>query len=125
MAGRRADVLDIREILRRLQLGERDRRIARDLHISRKTVSKYHAWAAAQGLLTGPLPEAAALQATLAATLPVVAGATLATALDPLIGPKPAEDGTPDPRTRGQRTADGLTALAELSLAQQAGHACC
>lgn len=72
MAGRRADVLDIREILRRLQLGERDRRIARDLHISRKTVSKYHEWAAAQGLLTGPLPEAAALQAALAATLPVV-----------------------------------------------------
>ena len=33
MAGRRADVLDIREILRRLQLGERDRRIARDLTI--------------------------------------------------------------------------------------------
>jgi hypothetical protein len=55
--------LDIREILRRLQLGERDRRIARDLHISRKTVGKYHEWAAAQGLLTGPLPEAAALQA--------------------------------------------------------------
>ena len=47
MAGRRSDVLDIREILRRLQLGERDRRIARDLHISRKTVGKYHEWAAA------------------------------------------------------------------------------
>lgn len=76
MAGRRADVLDIREILRRLQLGERDRRIARDLHISRKTVGKYHEWAAAQGLLTGPLPEAAALQAALAATLPVVRAPT-------------------------------------------------
>jgi hypothetical protein len=40
--------LDIREILRRLQLGERDRRIARDLHLSRKTVGKYREWAAAQ-----------------------------------------------------------------------------
>jgi len=48
VAGRRADVLDIREILRRLQLGERDRRIARDLRISRKTVGKYREWAAAQ-----------------------------------------------------------------------------
>ena len=72
MAGRRADVLDIREILRRLQLGERDRRIARDLRISRKTVGKYREWAAAQALLTGPLPDTAALQAAWAATLPVV-----------------------------------------------------
>jgi hypothetical protein len=35
MAGRRSPVTDIREILRRLQLGERARRIARDLEISR------------------------------------------------------------------------------------------
>jgi hypothetical protein len=63
--------LDIREILRRLQLGDRDRRIARDLHISRKTVGKYREWAAAQDLLTGPLPDPAVLQATLATTLPV------------------------------------------------------
>lgn len=83
MAGRRADVLDIREILRRLQLGERDRRIARDLHISRKTVGKYHEWAAAQGLLTGPLPEPMALQAALAATLPVVRPPTTPSSVEP------------------------------------------
>ena len=72
MAGRRADVLDIREVIRRLQLGERDRQIARDLQVSRKTVSKYRAWAAAQGLLSGPLPDVATLQAAVAATLPIV-----------------------------------------------------
>ncbi len=43
MSGRRSDVVDIHEILRRLRLGQRDRRIAGDLHISRKTVGKYHA----------------------------------------------------------------------------------
>ena len=41
MAGRRSPVTDIREILRRLQLGEPDRRIARDLGISRNTVAHY------------------------------------------------------------------------------------
>ena len=45
MAGRRRDVLDVREILRRLQLGQGDRAIARDLSLSRKTVTKYRQWA--------------------------------------------------------------------------------
>lgn len=83
MAGRRSDVLDIREILRRLQLGERDRRIARDLHLSRKTVGKYREWAAAQDLLAGPLPDPAALQAALAATLPVVRPPTAPSSVEP------------------------------------------
>jgi hypothetical protein len=48
-------VLDIREMLRRLQLGQGDRAIARDLRTSRKTVAKYRPWAEAQGLLRGPL----------------------------------------------------------------------
>src|SRR6266851_3686878 len=67
MAGRRSPVTEIREILRRLQLGERARRIARDLEVSRNTVAHYRQWAATQGLLTGPLPEPAALAALLAA----------------------------------------------------------
>jgi transposase len=75
--------LDIREILRRLQLGERDRRIARDLHVSRKTVGKYRAWAAGQGLLTGPLPDPAVLQAALAATLPVVVPPRMPSSVEP------------------------------------------
>ncbi len=41
MAGRRSPVSEIREILRRLQLGERARRIARDLEVSRNTVAHY------------------------------------------------------------------------------------
>lgn len=83
MAGRRADVLDIREVIRRLQLGEWDRRIARDLQVSRKTVGKYRAWAAAQGLLTGLLPDLATLQAALATTLPVVRAPTMLSSVEP------------------------------------------
>jgi FixJ family two-component response regulator len=45
MAGRRSPVTDIREILRRLQLGEPDRRIARDLGVGRNTVARYRQWA--------------------------------------------------------------------------------
>ena len=42
-------MIDIREILRRLHLGEPDRRIARDLSISRNTVAHYRLWAARHG----------------------------------------------------------------------------
>jgi hypothetical protein len=66
MAGRRSPVTEIREILRRLQLGERARRIARDLGVSRNTVAHYRHWAATHGLLAGPLPEPARLAALLA-----------------------------------------------------------
>jgi hypothetical protein len=59
-------VTDIREILRRLQLGEPDRRIARDLDISRNTVAHYRLWAARHGVLAdGPLPDTATLAALL------------------------------------------------------------
>jgi len=55
MAGRRTGVMDVREVLRRLILGESARRIARELGISRNTVSGYRRWAAEQGLLSGAL----------------------------------------------------------------------
>jgi transposase len=59
-------VTDIREILRRLHLGEPDRRIARDLGVSRNTVAHYRVWAARHGVLAGgPLPDAATLAALL------------------------------------------------------------
>jgi transposase len=54
-------VTDIRELLRRLQLGEPDRRIARDLGFSRNTVARYRQWAKDQGLLQAALPEPAVL----------------------------------------------------------------
>jgi hypothetical protein len=62
VAGRRSPVTDIREILRRLQLGEPDRRVARDLGIGRNTVARYRVWAGRHGVLDGgPLPDTAAL----------------------------------------------------------------
>ena len=60
MVGRRSPVTDIREILRRLHLGEPDRRIARDLGISRNTVAHYRGWATRHGVLSGtPVPDCA------------------------------------------------------------------
>jgi hypothetical protein len=59
-------VTDIREIQRRLHVGEPDRRIARDLGVSRNTVAYYRVWAARHGVLAGgPLPDAATLAALL------------------------------------------------------------
>jgi transposase len=65
MAGRRSPVIDIREVLRRLHMGEPDRRIARDLGLSRNTVARYRQWATAHGLPQAALPEPAALAALL------------------------------------------------------------
>jgi transposase len=66
MAGRRCKVTDIREVLRRLRLGEPERRIARELDLSRNTVAGYRRWAQTHGLLlTGELPDAAQLAALL------------------------------------------------------------
>lgn len=38
-------------------------------------------------------------------------------ALDPLAAPRPAQDGVPDPRSAGQRYADGLADLSRIALA--------
>ena len=65
-------MLDIREILRRLHLGQGERAIARDLGVSRKTVRRYRGWATTHDLLTGPVPDAGRLQALLAETAPAV-----------------------------------------------------
>jgi hypothetical protein len=57
----------------------------------------------------------------LQAHLTPLSGAVVAAAVESMAAPRPAEDGTPDPRTARQRMADGLTALAELSLAARVG----
>lgn len=62
---RRLKYMDIREILRRLREKHSDRRIAKDLKINRRTVQRYRAWASAENLLTGPLPDHETLLARL------------------------------------------------------------
>jgi hypothetical protein len=76
-------VLDIRELIRRLQAGDTDRRVARELGLARKTVAKYRAWGEQEGLLSGPLPEAAELQARLERSLPVVPPPRSLSSVDP------------------------------------------
>ncbi|MEW6106932.1 MAG: IS21 family transposase, partial [Bacillota bacterium] len=71
MAGRRKEVLDIREIIRRCRLGEADRQIARDLSTGRNTVAWYREWAKREGLLdSAELPDAAYIQKRFQATIP-------------------------------------------------------
>ncbi|MBI3098793.1 MAG: IS21 family transposase [Planctomycetes bacterium] len=54
MAGRRTLVLDVREMVRRLRLGEAGREIARDLGCNRRTIAKYHRLAQTEGWLSRP-----------------------------------------------------------------------
>lgn len=70
MAGRRLMTLDVRELLRRLKAGQKDRAIAREMGVARKTVAKYRDLAARHELLEGPLPEAGDLDRVLAEMLP-------------------------------------------------------
>jgi len=63
--------MDVYEVLRLLQLQKSDRAIAAALAINRKTVGKYRAWAASQGLLAQrELPSREELHRRLAATWP-------------------------------------------------------
>lgn len=57
----------LRDLIYRLRAGESERRIARDLRLSRPTVHKYKVWAQAQGYLQPkqPLPDSATLVAAL------------------------------------------------------------
>jgi transposase len=74
MAGRRCDVLDVREMLRRLRLGESARAVAKGLGVSRNTVREYVAWFEAEKLMPGDataLPTAADLDERLARAEPV------------------------------------------------------
>ena len=69
MPGKRKDTMDIREVLRRLRKGQSDRAVAKTLSIDRKTVGRYHSWAAEQGLLEGALPSLSELQQLVKETL--------------------------------------------------------
>lgn len=75
MAGRRKDVLDIRELIRRYRLGQSDRAIGRDTGIDRKTVGSWRDWAEGQGFLDGEaMPDAVAIAEKLKATMPEATG---------------------------------------------------
>jgi transposase len=63
----RIHVNHLRELIYRLRAGESQRRIAKDMGLSRTTVSKYQSWAETQGYLDAshPLPDEATLVAAL------------------------------------------------------------
>ena len=56
MAGRSIGLMDVREVLRHLQTTTNLSAIQRATGLNRRTLMRYRAWAAEQGLLTGPLP---------------------------------------------------------------------
>jgi len=62
--------MDIREIIRRVRMGQGNRAIGRDMGIDRRTVGSYREWAEQQGLLEGELPDLGALHKLLEETLP-------------------------------------------------------
>lgn len=68
MSGQRKETMDIREMLRHMRQGQSNRAVAKAMGIDRKTVGRYRAWAAKQGLLTGPLPPLGELQRRLEKT---------------------------------------------------------
>jgi len=70
MADGRVATVEILELLRLVRAGESNSSIAQLLGCNRRTVIKYRAWAREQGLLSGPLPAAGALERLLATTLP-------------------------------------------------------
>lgn len=76
MAGRRMDVMDVREIVRRLRMKQKVKEIVRDLGVARQTVKKYRKLALEHGWLGGaemPTPAQIAA-ATEAAPGPLVTG---------------------------------------------------
>jgi transposase len=75
--------MDIRELLRHLRANDSDRAVARDTAIDRRTVQRYRAWAAAQGLLTGPLPPLEQLQRLLEQTLTSPAPPQMVSSVEP------------------------------------------
>ncbi len=68
MAGRKKDIMEIRELLRHIQTTASDRAVARATGTHRQTVARYRRWAGTQHLLDGPLPPLEELHGVLAHT---------------------------------------------------------
>lgn len=62
--------MEISELVRLVRAGESDRRITHLLGHNRRTITKYRAWATAQGLLEGAVPREGELHRLLVRTLP-------------------------------------------------------
>lgn len=75
--------MDIRELVRHLRATDSDRAVGRDTAIDRRTVQRYRAWAAAQGLLTGPLPALEDLQRLVEQTLTAPAPPQMVSSVEP------------------------------------------
>jgi transposase len=69
MAGRSLDLMDLRDLVRRLRTTTNDSAIQRDTGLNRRTIRRYRAWAVQQGLLDGPLPPIEELAQLAAQTL--------------------------------------------------------
>lgn len=104
MAGRRANVLDVREMVRRMRLGESVRRIARDVGVNRETVARYRKIAQEEGWLTGSdLPPPEAMDTRLATRDP-----------KPIMGPKPEIEPHRDKVTELRREGVEVMAIWQL-----------
>src|SRR5262249_10287951 len=69
MAGRRTDLMDLRELLRYLQTTSNVSAIQRATGLHRRTIRRYRQWAVTQGLLEQLLPPVEALHELMATTL--------------------------------------------------------
>ena len=70
MSARKLKLMDIRELLIHIRAQSSDRQVARDTGFNRRTVKRYRAWAKAQGLLAGELPNLEELRSQINASLP-------------------------------------------------------
>lgn len=69
MSNRRLNTMDLHQVVRRLRANETDRRIAKAMHLDRRTVAKYREWASAQHLLEGAMLDYQALHTLAKETL--------------------------------------------------------
>src|SRR5690349_3281127 len=83
MAGRRTDLMELRNLLRHLQAESNISAIGRATGLNRRTIMRYRDWAATHNLLTGPLPPLEQLQQLLASTLPSSAPPQTVSSVEP------------------------------------------
>jgi transposase len=83
MAGRSLDLMDLRDLVRRLHTTTNDSAIQRDTGLHRRTIRRYRAWAHQQGLLDGPLPAMEDLAQLAAQTLQLPAPPQTVSAVEP------------------------------------------